>query len=500
MNTDVRLNKVMSIKDYFMLGFGSMVGVGWCVAINDWISAGGGVLITVSTFLIVTVMIIPIGLCYAEMCPAFPVAGGVFAYSYKAFGRKIAFITGWLALLAYVNVMPWESIYINDVFCYLFPSLKAGSPLYVLGNSPVYTKSLVLGILVSLVMIFINWRGTKFASTVQNACCYLMIGGAVIVVVFAFAKCDFSNLFPLHRRLSDNTGAGIGACIIAVASMAPFHFSGFDTICQSAEESEMDIDYKKMGKVIFIGIVATGIYYSLMLMSAGVAYPADMFVTLKRPSICYMFLLLYPGMTGRILYFITLITALAGLFSTWNGFYMAGARLCLGMGRAGFLPGRFKIIHEKNRTPVAGNVVCGIACIAGPFIGIGYILPLSIIGSFAFVACWFFTALSCWKLRVADPDLNRPFRMPGGTIIMKIACLSSALMALICVLPNSPGFMGMTAVYYLAVWLIIGLIIYISMQRKKTDLTEGSQIENIFRILSDIDIDVISEYSNTEKK
>ena len=110
MDNITSLNRIMNIRDYFMLGFGSMVGVGWYVAINDWISVGGGVIITVVTFLLVTLMIIPIGLCYAEMCPALPVAGGVLAYSYKAFGKKIAFLTGWLALLAYINVMPWESI------------------------------------------------------------------------------------------------------------------------------------------------------------------------------------------------------------------------------------------------------------------------------------------------------------------------------------------------------------------------------------------------------
>ena len=51
MSEKVQLAKVMGVRDYFMLGFGSMVGVGWCVAINNWISAGGGVLITVISFM-----------------------------------------------------------------------------------------------------------------------------------------------------------------------------------------------------------------------------------------------------------------------------------------------------------------------------------------------------------------------------------------------------------------------------------------------------------------
>lgn len=480
MDNITSLNRIMNIRDYFMLGFGSMVGVGWCVAINDWISVGGGVIITVVTFLLVTLMIIPIGLCYAEMCPALPVAGGVLAYSYKAFGKKIAFLTGWLALLAYINVMPWESIYINNVFNYLFPQLMEGTPIYILGGAPIYTKSLLLGLGLSFVMIYINWRGTKLASKVQNACCYLMIGGAIIVAVFAFVKCDISNLLPLHRPLLGKSSASIGACMIAVVAMAPFHFSGFDTICQGAEEGKKGIDYSKLGKVIVVGIAATGVYYSLMMMSAGVAYPTDAFVGLKRPSICYMFIVLYPGTLGQILYVITLITALAGLFSTWNGFYIAGARLCLGMGRARLLPRAFEKIHPKHKTPIGGNILFGIACLAGPFIGIGWINPLSIIGSFGFVICWLFTSLSCWRIRTAYPDLRRPFKIPGGTIMMKVACVSSILMSLICVLPSSPGYMGNVAMGYFVVWMILGVVIYGAFSKYRNAIPEDERIATLF--------------------
>jgi Amino acid transporters len=484
MSEKVQLAKVMGVRDYFMLGFGSMVGVGWCVAINNWISAGGGVLITVISFMLVTLMIIPIGLCYAEMCPAMPVAGGVLAYSYKAFGLKASFVTGWLALLAYVNVMPWEAIYINDVINYLFPQMLTGTPLYSLGGAAVYPRSLIFGLMLSGIMIFINWRGTKIASKVQNFCCYLMITGAVIIAIFAFAKCDCNNLLPLHQNLLGKNFSSIPACMAAVFALAPFHFSGFDTICQGAEESSKGIDYRKLGKVIVFGIAITGVYYCLMLMSAGVAYPTKAFVSLNRPSICYMFVVLYPGIIGRVLYVITLITALAGLFSTWNGFYIAGARLCLGMGRARMLPKSFMKIHKKYKTPIAGNILCGAACLAGPVVGIGFIDPLSIIGSFAFVVCWFSSAAACWKIRTSDKDMERPFMIPGGTAVMKLACLCSAVFALICILPFSPGFMGNVAVIYLVAWSALGAAVYFGfikyrrqfpLQEIEDTLFEGQQ-------------------------
>ncbi|MBQ1352533.1 MAG: hypothetical protein IIY39_01065, partial [Firmicutes bacterium] len=59
------------------------------------------------------------------------------------------------------------------------------------------------------------------------------------------------------------------------------------------------------------------------------------------------------------------------------------------------LPKFFSKVHPKYGTPVGGNAVCAVATIAGPFIGMGLIEPLTIIGSSAFVVGWFFTSISC---------------------------------------------------------------------------------------------------------
>ena len=107
MGKENNLTKSMGIKDYFMLGFGSMVGVGWAVSLNSWFTTGGGVLAAILGFAIVVIIMVPIALTYAEMCPAMPVAGGSVAFTYRAFGTLPAFIAGWFVVLAYINILPW---------------------------------------------------------------------------------------------------------------------------------------------------------------------------------------------------------------------------------------------------------------------------------------------------------------------------------------------------------------------------------------------------------
>ena len=75
--------------DFFCIGFGSIVGVGWAVSINRWMANCGGPLPASVGYLIALVMMIPVALCYCELAPMVPVAGGGMAYAYKAFNQHI---------------------------------------------------------------------------------------------------------------------------------------------------------------------------------------------------------------------------------------------------------------------------------------------------------------------------------------------------------------------------------------------------------------------------
>lgn len=112
MNKNDIIKKSSGLKglDFFMLRFGSMIGVGWTVSLNNWFQTSGGVLGTVLAFLLETLMVIPIGLCYGELTSAMPVSGGAMAFAYRAEGSSFSFLGGWLTSLAYIVLLPWEMI------------------------------------------------------------------------------------------------------------------------------------------------------------------------------------------------------------------------------------------------------------------------------------------------------------------------------------------------------------------------------------------------------
>src|SRR5450631_4936097 len=89
------LARKLRVVDYFALGWGTMVGVGWLVVMDDWLLRGG-TLGGVLGFAIGGTLLLPIGYVYGQLVAAMPDASGEVAYTAKVFPRSISFATGWM--------------------------------------------------------------------------------------------------------------------------------------------------------------------------------------------------------------------------------------------------------------------------------------------------------------------------------------------------------------------------------------------------------------------
>src|SRR5574337_832461 len=102
------LARKLRLTEYFTLGFGVMVGVGWLVVMDDWL-ARGGPLGGVLGFAIGGALLLPVGWVYGQWVMALPDASGEVAYTARVFPQSVSFATGWMMLLAYFIVCPWEA-------------------------------------------------------------------------------------------------------------------------------------------------------------------------------------------------------------------------------------------------------------------------------------------------------------------------------------------------------------------------------------------------------
>ena len=128
--------------------------------------------------------------------------------------------------------------------------------------------------------------------------------------------------------------------------------------------------------------------------------------------------------------------------------------------------------------PVPGLIVCLGLSLIGPFLGAGLIGDITSFSGAAFVLSWGLTSYSLAFLRKKEPNLERPYKVPGGAAMGWFAGIVSTVVFILLFIPASPMYMKSTACIMFVGWMIIGLILYLaaSGQRRgksQTELKEG---------------------------
>ena len=475
--------KGVSAIDFFCIGFGAIVGVGWAVSINSWMTSCGGPIPAGIGYILALVMMVPIALCYCELVPMLPVAGGGMAFAYRAFNETVSFISGWAAFGAFVSIIPWEAIQITDVLSYLIPNIKAGDPLYQIAGTDVYLVTIIIGTICSLLLFALNMRGLAAAATLQKVLCFVLVGAGIVGAIASLVGGNASNWQPIYEvtdpsiygpaseGLKEVSHSSMFGGMMAILASAPFFLAGFETIPQGVEDAGGDIT--NVGKTVVMSVVLACIFYAILLICFGYAWPWKEFTHMENPSAATVFTFLYPGVAGEVLYWLITIGAIAGLFTTWNGFFMASASLLMGMGRGYLVPHIFAK-QNKNGIPVPGLLVCLILSLIGPFLGAGLIGDITSFSAAAFVLSWTITSYSLIRLRKTEPDLPRPYKIPGGIAMGGFSAIVTTVVFILLFVPNNPVYMGKTASLMFVGWMVIGVILYLvsAVQRNKTTKEE----------------------------
>ena len=135
-----RLHGSLSTVEYFTFGFGTMIGVGWVVLMDDWLSRGGpggGML----GFLLGGLLLFPIAHTYGRLVQRIRDAGAEIAYTEGVFPPFVSFAAGWTMVLSYAIVCPWEAVATGNLLARVFPALNTYQ-LYAIAGTPIYAPRL----------------------------------------------------------------------------------------------------------------------------------------------------------------------------------------------------------------------------------------------------------------------------------------------------------------------------------------------------------------------
>ena len=430
MSASPGLGRGLDSFGFFALAFGSMIGVGWVTAMGGWLTQAGPAGAIVA-FLAGGAIMLAIGLCYAEATPMLPVAGGEVAYAYGASGTRSAFVVGWFLAFGYISVSAFEAISIGRVLAYLLPGLDRW-PLYSVAGAPVYLTHLLLAILCTVAVTAVNWIGVATAGAFQKWLTAAFIAAAVLFVGAGLSRGDFEHAHPFF---AGNDARQVAGGILAVFVTVPFWFVGFDTIPQGAEEATESVPLRRLGTIIIVAILAATLFYVALIASVALSGPWQQLASSNLPTARAFEL----AFRSRIWTSLVLVAAIIGLLTSWNGFFLAASRVLFSLGRGRIIPTWFGATHEKHATPHHAVLFTGLVTLVAPLLGRNALLAFVDVGSFCIGIAFFGVAVSVARLRRSRPDLERPYRMPGGALVPAVAAAGALFILAVMIVPGSPA-------------------------------------------------------------
>ena len=432
----ISLARKLRLADFFSLGFGTMVGVGWLVVMDDWLQRGGP-LGAVLAFAIDGLVLLPIGVVYGHLVRAMPDAAGEIAYTAAVFPRSISFATGWMMLLAYYIVCPWEAVAIGRIAGYLFPALNS-IELYRVAGKPIFFPHLVIGLGLTIFLTALNYRGIRLSATLQNWSTFAVLALTIGFVSAGISHGSTANLQPLF------SGPAV-VSIILMLQVVPYFMTGFESIGKASEEASTAFQPRRFMLAILLAIVVGALFYAVVTIAVAYVAPWTGLVH-ERFATAVAF---EHAMGSQLIVKVIMATALLSLVKIFNGNFIAASRLLFGLGRRGLADKRLAYVHPINRTPSVAIVCLGVSTALLMFAGGSILVPITEVGSLASLLGWMASCAAF--LRMLPSSLGR---LAGATGIVV-----TSLLLLMKVLPQVPGHFTRYEWIALAVWVGLGLLL-----------------------------------------
>lgn len=464
------LKRSLGVWSLIALGIGAVIGSGLFVSTASAIANNAGPSVTYG-FLIAAIGCALCGLCYAELASSLPISGSAYTYTYATMGELLAWIIGWDLILEYAVGAATVSIswseYLNNM---LVNTLHTNPIPYALSHSPFQVSAAGEQGLINLPALFIVGaitllliKGTQESIFVNGIIVILKVAIVILIIVIGWGFINSANHTPYipaattfidEHGISHSFGGIMG--ILASAGTVFFAFIGFDAVSTTAQET---INPKKTMPIGILGTLAfcTLLYILFGHVLSGLATVDDFRTNGKEASVAFA-ISKYMNGYNWLAQFVT-VAILAGFSSVILALLLGQSRVFFIMGKDGLLPKVFGDLHPKFKTPYKANIA--IMLIVGLFAAF---VPGRVVGDMSSIGTLFafiLVSISVLVLRKKEPDLKREFKTPFVPYVPVAGILVCLAMIF--------G-LGLANWLRLGVWLILGLVIYFSYGKKKSNL------------------------------
>jgi ethanolamine permease len=382
---------------------GDFAGWNFGLAEGGW---GGLLIATILMAIMYTCMVLGL----AELSSALPVAGAGYGFARRALGPLGGFATGTAILIEYAVAPAAIVIFIGGYVEAL--------GLFGLTNSwPVYLVAYAI-------FVGIHLRGVGEALKVMFAITAVAVVGLVIFSVAMIPEFDADRLFDIVPN--DAAGASdfipFGyAGVLAALVYGIWFFLAIEGVPLAAEEARDP--RRDMPKGIISAMLVLLVFAALMLLLAPGGAGSSLMAESVNPLPEALREAYGPdSLAADIVNYI----GLAGLVASFFSIIFAYSRQLFALSRAGYLP-RMLSTTGKRHTPWVALIVPGtigfllaalVSAAVGPDLAGARMIQIAVFGA---TVSYILMTLSHIVLRRREPDLERPYRTPGGVATTGVA-------------------------------------------------------------------------------
>ena len=389
---------------------------------------GGAILLLVITPLIWS---LPTAVMIGELSSAIPAEGGYYAWVRRAAGPFWGFQEAWLSLAASIFDMAiYPTLFVTYV-SRLFPGADAG------------WHGIVIGAAVIAVCVLWNLGGGKAVGDSALAMLFIMLGPFVLLTAFAL----------LHSKSGGPTASTVPAehfGFVAGLMVCMWNYMGFDNASNVAGEVENPQHVYPLAMILTIVLIAIGYIIPIGAM-ARTGIPPQMWTTGSWATVG-------GQVAGRWLEVAIIAGGMVASLATFNSLLMSYSRLPMAMAEDGLLPRAFALTTKNTHAPWVAIVTCAI--LWGACLGLGFerLVTLDIVLWGASMVLEFVALV---LLRIREPELPRPFRVPGGVFACALLGVAPTVLIIIAGL-HSRGetIAGVNALWFSFLVMLAGAAAY----------------------------------------
>lgn len=357
-------------------------------------------------------------MAYAELAALRPRAGGEYVYLRAAYGRLMAFLTGWTSFVAgFSGAIAASAVVLAAYVGRFVPAASDITPIFTipLPFVPlVFSRQAFVALTAIALMSWIHVRGVGPGRLVGN-----FLAGLKVSALLIFLALGFSIGAGSSANLQQVAGAvPAGAWLLALIPVM-FTYSGWNAAAYVAEE--IRDPGRNVPKALALGTLAVIAIYVLLNLLYLYVLPVGQLAQVRGSVLDVIADRLLGTRAGDVMGLVSIISIAASI----SAMVFAGPRVYYAMARDGLFVRPAARIHPRYKTPAVSIV--SQAVWSGLLVLSGSATTLTTYTGFAVVLFAGIAVSALFVLRRREPSAPRPFNAWGYPLAPAIFTIVMAL-------------------------------------------------------------------------